>query len=237
MITRQQWATGFLDYAGWPVSQEKVIALVAQASAEGSQARNNPLDTTEDAPTATTYNAAGVKDYATTDAGYGATLATFVNGRYPQLVAILKDPAGGSAAAYATNPELNTWGTGNCLVEVESIQSGDPHGYLSAPVNTSTGPPPVPPTPAPPAPSPEGIEMIAATSTGNGYVVARPTGAVFAYGDANFHGGANDPAGTLQPGDAIVGIALRPQNDGYWLTSKNGGVFAYGAADFHGAPE
>jgi hypothetical protein len=81
----------------------------------------------------------------------------------------------------------------------------------------------------------KGDEMIAATTTGNGYVVARPTGAVFAYGDANYHGGAN--TGTqLTAGETIVGIALRPQNDGYWLTSTTGAVFAYGAAAYLGGP-
>lgn len=95
--------------------------------------------------------------------------------------------------------------------------------------------PGVDPLPRPPLQTQE-TDMIASTATGEGYVVVRPTGAVFAYGKANYHGGANSPAGTLQPGDSIVGIALRPQNDGYWLTSASGGVYAYGAAQFYGAP-
>lgn len=156
MTTREQWAEGFLGYAGWSLSQEKVIALVAQATREGSGAAWNPLDTTEGAPGATDYNTAGVKDYPSAAAGFGATLATFLNGRYPELVANLADPAGGSAASYATSAELNTWGTGNCLAEVEEIKAGDPHGYMTAPVAGAGGlgpaPLPVPPSPAPSAP-------------------------------------------------------------------------------------
>jgi hypothetical protein len=150
-LTRAQWAADFLAYADWSISQEKIIALVAQAAKEGSEALCNPLDTTEPAPGATDYNSAGVKNYPGTEAGFAATLVTFKNGYYPQLVDILSDPSGGSAAAYAVNAELNTWGTGNCLSEVESIKDGDPHGYMSAPVagsgsSPAPGPVPVPTT-------------------------------------------------------------------------------------------
>jgi hypothetical protein len=154
VTTRAGWAVDFLEYAGWAFSQEKQIALVAQASKENTHAVNNPLATTEDAPGATDHNAAGVKNYPSYNAGLAATLATFRNGHYPQLVAILEDPAGGSAAQYAVNIELNAWGTGNCLAEVESIRSGDPHDYMgtviaggkaASPGPTSPAPPPTPP--------------------------------------------------------------------------------------------
>jgi hypothetical protein len=149
MTTRAQWAESFLAYADWEVSQEKVIALVAQASKEGSEANWNPLDTTEPAPNATDYNAVGVKNYPSQAEGLAATLATFKNGFYPQLVAILSDPAGGSATSYADNVELNTWGTGNILAFVESIKSGDPNGYMDHEVTGVGGISPFPPGPAP----------------------------------------------------------------------------------------
>ena len=42
----------------------------------------------------------------------------------------------------------------------------------------------------------KGHDMIASTETGEGYWMAKPDGAVYAFGDAEFHGGANDPDGT-----------------------------------------
>lgn len=155
MTTRSGWATAFLEYAGWPVSLEKVIALVAQASREDSGADWNPLNTTEPAPGDWDFNSAGVKSYPSEAVGMGATLATFLNGYYPGLVAILSDPAGGSALAYASNLELNTWGTRSCVAEVESIKNGDPYGYMVAEVvgvggAPSPGPPPQPAPPPPP---------------------------------------------------------------------------------------
>ncbi len=174
MTTRQEWALGFLAYAGWEVSQEKIIALVAQAAKENGGALFNPLDTEEDAPGATDYNAAGVKSYPSLESGFGATLATFRDGRYPQLVGILSDPAGGSATAYAVNVELNTWGTGNCLAEVESIKAGDPHGYLTheiagtAPSVPPGGAPTVPPGGSTPKPRLKGPTMFITTQPLNG---------------------------------------------------------------------
>lgn len=158
MTTREQWAESFLGYAGFSVSREKVTALVAQASKENSGSIWNPLATTEPAPGATVYNSAGVKNYPSEEEGWGATLATFRNGHYPTLLGQLEDPSGGSAVTYATSPDLNTWGTGNCLTYVEEIKAGDPHGYLTHQVaGSGTGPSPTP-TPVP-SPVPPGDEM------------------------------------------------------------------------------
>ena len=158
MTTREQFATDLLTEAGWSISTEKIDALVAQASKEDAGARNNPLATTEPGPGATDYNSVGVKNYPSYVEGLAATVATLRNGHYPQLVGVLSDPAGGSALTYCTSVELNTWGTGNCLGFLESIRSGDPHGYLTHQIvggggaPTGDGLPPPPPTPAPAPP-------------------------------------------------------------------------------------
>jgi GH25 family lysozyme M1 (1,4-beta-N-acetylmuramidase) len=88
----------------------------------------------------------------------------------------------------------------------------------------------------------KGREMIASTTTGNGYWCVKSTGAVYAYGAAKYEGGANAGADPHNPGksdlganDAIVGIAGKA-NDGYWLYSNTGAVFAYGSATYHGGP-
>jgi hypothetical protein len=85
----------------------------------------------------------------------------------------------------------------------------------------------------------KGREMIASTSTGNGYWIVKPDGAVYAFGDAVFLGGANDPDGAgpggtaVPPGHEIVGIAGRG-TDGYWLTADDGAVYAFGSAHYFG---
>lgn len=190
-LTRSEWAVQFLAHAAWEESREKVIALVAQATKEGSLAHNNPLDTEEGAPTATDYNAAGVKNYGSLEAGFVATLKTFENGYYPQLVAILSTPQGGSSTAYATNQELNTWGTGSCLIEVESIKAGDPHGYMDATVWTHPNPAPAPPVPPPPPKPEEAMTAHDPVTGGIWATTLEGEGACFSYLGAPFIPGLN----------------------------------------------
>lgn len=90
-----------------------------------------------------------------------------------------------------------------------------------------------PPIPGgPPSTTKTGARMIVRTSTGKGYWIVDSTGAVFAYGDATYHGGANNE----HLNAPIIGIAATPTNGGYWLLAQDGGVFAYGDAAFYGAP-
>ena len=84
--------------------------------------------------------------------------------------------------------------------------------------------------------------MIAKTSTQDGYWTTTSDGAIYTFGDAQFKGAANDPdAGGpgkphLAPGQEIVGIEGHG-TDGYWLLASDGSVFAYGSAQFHGRPD
>ena len=73
---------------------------------------------------------------------------------------------------------------------------------------------------------------IVRTSSGKGYWTFDNTGAVFAFGDAEYHGGANAPDVSHAP---VMGMAATPTDDGYWLVAADGGVFAFGDADYHGA--
>jgi hypothetical protein len=72
---------------------------------------------------------------------------------------------------------------------------------------------------------------MAATPSGDGYWLAAEDGGVFAYGDARFHGSAQEALPT-QP---VVGMAASPGGQGYWIVTGDGGVFAYGDARFHGS--
>ena len=79
--------------------------------------------------------------------------------------------------------------------------------------------------------------MIAPTPTGKGYYEVSHHGAVYAYGDAVYHGGANDPPGTLSEGDSVNGIAVCVVDGadvGYWLSAVSGAVLAYGQAPYLG---
>jgi hypothetical protein len=81
-----------------------------------------------------------------------------------------------------------------------------------------------------PTPQLEGHNMIASTSTGEGYWTVTRDGAVGAHGDAVYAGGGFDP--DLVTGE-IVGIAGKG-NDGYWLYASDGGVMAFGSAEYLG---
>lgn len=89
-------------------------------------------------------------------------------------------------------------------------------------------------TTAPPsAPRRRGKNMICETASGGGYWTTTGDGAVYAFGDAKYCGGANDPPKVT---GEIVGIAGRG-NDGYWLLASDGGVFAFGSAHYFGRPD
>lgn len=75
--------------------------------------------------------------------------------------------------------------------------------------------------------------MIASTSTGEGYWTVTHDGAVGAFGDAQYAGGGFAP--DVVTGE-IVGIAGKG-TDGYWLLASDGGVLAFGSADYYGRPD
>ena len=84
--------------------------------------------------------------------------------------------------------------------------------------------------------------MIASTSSGKGYWTVTRDGAIGAFGDAQYKGGAFDldeKTPGRQPmaaGTTIVGIA-GCGTDGYWLKGSDGGVFCFGSAQYHGRPD
>ena len=91
-------------------------------------------------------------------------------------------------------------------------------------------------------PKRKGRNMIAETATGKGYWTTTSDGAVYTFGDAQYHGGAYDfdeskpGRQAMAPGTEIVGIAGK-DNTGYWLLASDGGVFSFGSADYMGRPD
>ena len=96
-----------------------------------------------------------------------------------------------------------------------------------------------PPAPPPPPTPQETDVLIASTPNGGYWCLTLSNGAVYAYGDAQYHNGLNNagPNGTsaLVPGDSITGFAGHA-NSGYWITTAQGHVYAFGSASFLGAP-
>ena len=70
---------------------------------------------------------------------------------------------------------------------------------------------------------------MAATPDGGGYYLVSSTGAVYAFGDARYQGGANTLARINAP---IVGMSVDSATGGYWEAGSDGGIYAYGAP-FH----
>ncbi|MFZ0668294.1 MAG: hypothetical protein WAM97_21275 [Acidimicrobiales bacterium] len=65
---------------------------------------------------------------------------------------------------------------------------------------------------------------VASTGGGGGYYLVGSDGAVYAFGDATYQGGANT---LTDPPAPITGIAVDQMTGGYWLVGSDGGVFAY----------
>lgn len=104
-------ARAILGALGARVTPGGIAILAAWQACEGMPlATNNPMATTQPAPGAGTWNSEGVKTYPTTAVGIQATVHTLLNGRYPKIVAALRE---GSVPAFLAAPgEIGTWGTG-----------------------------------------------------------------------------------------------------------------------------
>ncbi len=70
---------------------------------------------------------------------------------------------------------------------------------------------------------------IARTSDNGGYWIATRDGAVYSYGNARYHGGANGI-----PHAPIVGIAATSTGSGYWLVASDGAIYSFGDAQYKG---
>ena len=66
---------------------------------------------------------------------------------------------------------------------------------------------------------------IATSAGGRGYYLVGSDGAVFASGDATFHGSM----GAVPLNRPVVGLATDPATGGYWLVAADGGIFAFDA--------
>lgn len=103
------WERAVLRGIGAPVTPSNIKFLRAWQRAEGGTAAYNPLNTTQSAPGAGSYNSVGVRDFRSRQQGLNATIKTLLNGRYGPIIQGLKQSADPAhlAAAVGSSP----WGT------------------------------------------------------------------------------------------------------------------------------
>jgi hypothetical protein len=75
-VSYGRWAELLLGRIGAPICVDNLTILVAWQAAEGTAAAHNPLATTHGFAGATDFNAVGVKNYPSLDAGLDATIET-----------------------------------------------------------------------------------------------------------------------------------------------------------------
>src|ERR1035437_11199396 len=115
-----QWATATLNQIGAPVNSTNLATLQKWATKEsgGSPMRwNNPLNTTQPDTGSVSAGAtqASVQRYPTPAIGAHATAVTLTNGRYPGILAALRQSVP-TASWLSFDPkitqQLGTWGSG-----------------------------------------------------------------------------------------------------------------------------
>ncbi len=111
-----QFAEDLLGRLGMPQTAENVRAIVAWARAEGTDAANNPLATTQPWEGDSRFNSVGVRNYASYEDGLEASVRTLRNGRYGNILSALS--AGNSADAVARAVADSPWGTGDGVLRV-----------------------------------------------------------------------------------------------------------------------
>lgn len=245
MTTRAQWAAEFLTAGGWQPTPENVLAVVTWATAEGSTATCNPLDTTLGGFAGETdYNSVGVKNYPDKQTGITATLDTLaVNAYgYPAIRSALE--AGSHAEDVCAAIDASAWGTHGTSQLVASIRQAPQPSY-DTPV-AGTAPEPTREVgamseqstdePGEVLPHPGlNAAVIAAvgTPTGGGYWEFGADGGVFAFGDAVAFPDDQLPSTKLS-GPIVAGFCT-PTGRGVTLVGSDGGIFCYGDAQYHGS--
>lgn len=135
MTSYETWRLGVLQGIGAPASSENLDTLWAWSNAETApydlMRWNNPLNTTQPWPGAVNSGAQpgphDVKIYHTVADGINATIATLLNGYYPNIVGNLRGsvPRGSWGAYSSAGAQLHLWGTGtNWLTATYGSGSG-----------------------------------------------------------------------------------------------------------------
>ena len=114
-MTRGAYAAAVMKALDVPHTVHNRRAFMAWYQTEGGEAKNNPANTTEEAPGATDYNWVGVKNYPTAAAGVAANVRTF-KGKghgYEAILHCFRTNAPASKTLTAIG--RSDWGTGGTL--------------------------------------------------------------------------------------------------------------------------
>lgn len=126
MSTRLEFARKLLARIGAPTTDANVSFMLAWMAKEGTRAANNPLATTLNYGSNTTFNSVGVRNFADFATGVEATARTILNGRYNGIVANLV--AGRGDLAAGQSQELGVWGSGSVPYRLLSADEADTIG-------------------------------------------------------------------------------------------------------------
>lgn len=127
------WRQDILGGIKAPVTPANLRFLDAWQRAEGGTYANNPFNTTLRTPAQVgPPNSAGVRGYASPQAGVQATVNTLLSGRYGNIVGALRQGTNAKAAADAL--AASPWGTGSLVQKILGSGGGAPSG--GAPVST-----------------------------------------------------------------------------------------------------
>jgi hypothetical protein len=115
-MTRGQFTNAITMGLGATVTLHTRRALAAEAQAEGGAAKNNLFNTTQKMPNSTTFNSAGVQNYATPEEGIAATIKTlkYDGHGYGKIRRALRDNATATVIVRAFGE--SDWGTDLTIV-------------------------------------------------------------------------------------------------------------------------
>src|SRR5215831_18398395 len=108
------WAQGVLRGIGAPATPGNLKFLNAWQQAEGGGASFNPLNTTQPAGGAGSYNSVGVRNYRSPQQGVQATVRTLLNGHYDEIVSGMR--SGAHPAQLAAAVGASPWGTSGATI-------------------------------------------------------------------------------------------------------------------------
>ena len=109
----EAFAAAVLKGLGAPANSNNMALLQGWFRAEGTSAKWNPLASTERMGGTGSINSVGVQNYGSMSAGVKATIRTLTNGRYNDIVKLMKKGINPIKLFRQAEDEFNVWRSGN----------------------------------------------------------------------------------------------------------------------------
>lgn len=140
MTSRAEFARLLLQALDAPESRRNILALVTWMEGENTSAAYNPLATMQPMPGASSYNSAGVRNYASLTDGIEATRRTldygYRHGLYGYDRIIRRLRAGAMPRRTLRAVKRSAWGTGDLPLKAIKRVKADYPTYASKPIGT-----------------------------------------------------------------------------------------------------